>query len=104
MLTQQMKVAGLRALIQAFIQFGGVFFATYAVADLEAALMAGGLAAFIALGYRGVGEGTYDSARDAGNVVTKADVGAAPPPADPPMYAEDLNDPSLGINRAKRGE
>lgn len=99
-MTDQMRVALIRSFIQAFIQFGGGFFSIYiATDDMKAALVGAGLAAFIAIGYRGVAEGNYDQTRDAAGHVTKADVTPNPAPAD--VDRVDMNDPRLGINRAR---
>lgn len=64
MLTSEMKVAILRGVFQAFLQFGGLFMTTYiATDDLKAGFLAGGLAAFVALGFRSA-EGQYDTVRN----------------------------------------
>lgn len=92
-MTAQMRVALMRSLIQAFIQFGGVFFSTYiATDDLRAGLLGGGLAAFVAVGFRGVAEGQYDQTRDAAGLVQNSDV--TPNPTQPPQRSLDVMDPA----------
>lgn len=94
-MTPQMKVALVRGAIQGFIQFGGLFFSLYALVGMEAALLAGGLGFFTALGYRGVAEGHYDQTRDAAGAAQKSDVTPNGPvgPVPPQPRAVDPQDP-----------
>lgn len=64
-MSDEQRVALVRAAWQSFLQFGGVFLSTFTVSnDARTSLLAAGLAAFIALGYRGVAEGQYDTVRN----------------------------------------
>lgn len=62
-MTPEYKTALIRGLIGAGITAGGVFFTVAATANLTAAFLAAGAAAFGFLGTRFLGEGTVDSQR-----------------------------------------
>lgn len=84
---QTVWAAWMRAGFQAFVQFVGTTLLTYqgldSVIDVpiasgdmwRASLIAGGLAACFALGFRGLAEGTYDGYRASTNQQSTADVG-----------------------------
>lgn len=78
-----LSTAALRGFWQAVVQFGGMTFLTYQmVDDWTDALVAGGLAAFLALGFRGGVEGVFDQSRQIAGDVKQSDVqpGAAGKP------------------------
>lgn len=72
-----LKTAMLRAAQGAALAFGGVFFTTFGAShgDWKTAVAAGGSAAMVALGYRGIVEGAADASRDAKRNVLPGDVG-----------------------------
>ena len=74
MLSDQFKVALVRALIGAFISAGLTFFATVTTSGAAAAGIAAGTAGFTYLAARGFAEGAYDTRRQENHRVIAGDV------------------------------
>ena len=83
----QLVAAAIRSVISSLVLFGTVTLGSYQLAALTEsiptnwtlALVSGGIAALTNLGARGIGEGTYDSHRNAIGDVQRGDVGATLP-------------------------
>jgi hypothetical protein len=70
-----LSTAALRAFWQAVVQFGGTTLLSYQlIHDWTDASVAGGIAAFLALGFRGAVEGLADRSRQMDGDVKSADV------------------------------
>ena len=75
-----MGTAVIRGLWQAVVSGGGTFFVTWGIADdLKSASIAGAVAAFTALGFRGGVEGFSDAGRARRVDQKPGDVGFVPP-------------------------